>query len=193
MPFVHCVDKYHEATLRLSMPVNAPNRMCLEWFVREANRCTALFVHDVNGQIANPAIASVPHRACFPGLATDQLVYKHNRFAHPHGWNNYLVRRLTEHELFHAVVKSAKRQLLARMPSLRPDQTLVILVRCNGGKQRSVGVSRMLSECLEERGASVHSRFLASWRFCGCQECQGDRDDVWAQCMDAWRAAWRHT
>ena len=88
------------------------------------------------------------------------------------GWNDHLVRQLTLHRKFPQVVRAAADTLMPALRALPPGHQLVFGIRCNGGKQRSVGFARMLVNHLQdEYDIVVRAGWCNEERFCGCADC----------------------
>ena len=88
------------------------------------------------------------------------------------GCNDKLMLELTNREDFPKIVRFAEKTIEPRIFFKKRD--LYIGVRCNGGKQRSVGFARMLHHCLslDPRCALTPKiQHLNKERFCGCWEC----------------------
>ena len=91
------------------------------------------------------------------------------------GWNERLVLEQTRHPKFGKKVREAKDKV---QPLFRKKAgRIVIGVRCNGGKQRSVAFARMIGAFLS-RSAWVTQKDVNIHRWCGCCDCQGEETEI---------------
>jgi RNase adaptor protein for sRNA GlmZ degradation len=96
--------------------------------------------------------------------------YSQHHLSQADGFNDKLVLELTRHGKFPKIVSEAKEQLQVGID--RGDAEIHLGVRCNGGKQRSVGFSRLLKTFLGSLGYTVLDiEHMGSWRHCGCATC----------------------
>ena len=116
---------------------------------------------------------------------------RHHHLHRADGNNNKLVRELTKHMKFASLVYHAKSLMT---PVFRNWESwtgdILIGVRCNGGRQRSVGSARILEYFMKERGARVTRCYMNQRDFCGCSECHGQTDDIFLEAVCAFRRLW---
>ena len=117
--------------------------------------------------------------------------WRHHHLADADGNNNKLVLQLTKHRKFASLVYHAKSLMT---PVFRNWESwtgdILIGVRCNGGRQRSVGSARILEYFMKERGARVSRCYMNQRDFCGCSECHGQTDDIFLEAVCAFRRWW---
>ena len=92
------------------------------------------------------------------------------------------------------MVDDAKTMLVPALKSWTAHSGEIILgIRCNGGKQRSVGMSRLIKFFLEARHTEVHASYLNRERFCGCHQCNGYVDPEFQMSVRAFEQCWGAT